>query len=87
MSCSPSSENLKKKLENGELQDIDTKIIGLRKEIQSIKDFEIKRLYKEYFLSTQKKFDLKALFAAVVGIENIERYSCLLLKQNKTEQN
>ena len=87
VSCSPSSENLKKKLENGELQDIDTKIIGLRKEIQSIKDFEIKRLYKEYFLSTQKKFDLKALFAAVVGIENIERYSCLLLKQNKTEQN
>ena len=64
-------------------QTFECKIESLKTEIRTIKEKEIKRLYKECVVNgyeIKKKVDLRTLLSAIVGIENVDKYNSMILK-------
>ncbi|OMJ68511.1 hypothetical protein SteCoe_34020 [Stentor coeruleus] len=59
------------------------KIERLKNDIKKLQDEEIKRIFKECFLNSydeKKKIDIKVLIAALVGVDNLDKYSTFVIK-------
>lgn len=65
------------------LIEVQQRITTLRSEIMTIKDNEVVRLFKLCFLTgyeAKRKVDLNTLMSALVGYENLDKYSALVIK-------
>ena len=80
--CSPGQVDYKLNTSHN-LIEVQQRITTLRSEMASLKDNEIARLFRLCFMTgyeARKKVDLNCLISALVGYENTEKYTSLVIK-------
>ena len=80
--CSPDHSDFKSFTLEGVVA-FEMRLTSLRAEIKSIREQEIHRVFRECFLNGyefKRRTDLSLLLSSIVGIENITKYSTLLIK-------